>query len=57
MRDKICEITMENALLREGARLAEAALPFAVPEGEAGSAAVSSSTGTQYGLARVCRVR
>ena len=48
---------MENALLREGARLAEAALPFAVPEAEAGSAAVSSSTGTQYGLARVCRVR
>ena len=56
MRSKIGEITMENELLRERARRAEAAHPFAVAEAEAVAAWVSPSAGKQYGLARVCRV-
>ncbi len=56
MRSKIGEITMENELLRERARRAEAAHPFAVAEAEAVAAGVSPSAGKQYGLARVCRV-
>ena len=56
MRGKIGEITMENELLRERARRAEAAHPFAVAEAEAVAAWVSPSAGRQYGLARVCRV-
>jgi hypothetical protein len=56
MHGKIGEITMENELLRERARRAEAAHPFTVAEAEAVAAAVSPSAGKQYGLARVCRV-
>ncbi len=56
MRSKIGEITMENELLRERARRAEAAHPFAVAEAEAVAAWVSPSAGKPYGLARVCRV-
>ncbi len=55
-RSKIGEITMETALLRERARRAEAAHPFAVAEAEAVAATASPSAGKQYGLARVWRV-
>ena len=47
---------MENELLRERARRAEAAHPFAVAEAQAVAAVVSPSAGKPYGLARVCRV-
>ena len=44
---KIGEITMENELLRERARRAEAAHPCAVAEAEAVAAVVSPSAGKQ----------
>ncbi|MGH9071883.1 MAG: IS3 family transposase [Acidimicrobiales bacterium] len=56
MKTKIGEITMENELLRERARRAEANHPFVVAEAEAVAKTVSPSAGRRYGLARVCRV-
>lgn len=53
---EIGEIAMENEILRERARRAEAAHPFAVAEAEAVAATISPSAGKQYGLAMVCRV-
>ena len=55
-RSKIGEITMENELLCERARRAEAAHPFAVAEADAVASVVSPSAGKPYGLASVCRV-
>ncbi|MGH9072135.1 MAG: IS3 family transposase [Acidimicrobiales bacterium] len=56
MKTKIGEITMENELLRERARRAEANHPFVVAEAESVAETVSPSAGRSYGLARVCRV-
>ena len=56
MKTKIGEITMENELLRERARRAEANHPFVVAEAEAVAQTVSPSAGRRYGLARTCRV-
>lgn len=56
MKAKIGEITMENELLRERARRAEANFPFGIAEAEAVSQSTSASAGRSYGLALTCRV-
>lgn len=56
MRTKIGEITMENELLRERARRAEANHPLLVAEAVAVAQTVSPSAGRRYRLARTCRV-
>lgn len=56
MKTKIGEITMENELLRERARRAEAFHPFVVAEAETVASRASPSAGRPYGPARTCRV-
>jgi transposase InsO family protein len=56
MKAKIGEITMENELLRERARRAEANHPFVLAEVEAISQTASASADRPYGLAFTCRV-
>lgn len=55
-RNRIGEITMENELLHEWARRAEATHHFDVAEAGPVAARVSRSAGKRYGLARICRV-
>jgi len=56
MKSKIGEITMENELLRERARRAEAAHPFVIAEVEAVGQTISPSANRPYGLTFTCRV-
>ena len=56
MKTKIGELTMENELLRERARRAEANHPFAAAEVESVSQTVSASAGRPYGVTFTCRV-
>ena len=56
MQSKIGEITMENELLRERARRAEAAHPFVIAEVEAVGQTISPSANRPYGLTFTCRV-
>jgi transposase InsO family protein len=55
MQSKIGEITMENELLRERARRAEAGHPFVIAEVEAVSQTISPSADKPYGLVFTCR--
>jgi hypothetical protein len=56
MKAKIGEITMENELLRERARRAEANSPFASRRSRPWSQSSSPPADRPYGLAFTCRV-
>jgi hypothetical protein len=57
VKSKIVEITMENELLRERARRADAGHRFVIAEVEALSQTIPPSADKPYGLACTCAVQ